>query len=77
MNKKRLSGMAFLLLAAVFAFASGVSADGDPHKDHTQCEAIGTEEALLRMESGGNTRGSFRTAFGRGSHGRGAFEASF
>ena len=46
--------MAFLLLAAVFAFASGVSADGDPHKDHTQCEAIGTEEALLRMESGGS-----------------------
>ena len=54
MNKKRLSGMAFLLLAAVLAFASGVSADEERHVDHAQSEAVGTEEALLQMVSGGS-----------------------
>ncbi len=54
MNKKRLSGIAFLLLAAVFAFASGVSADEERHVDHAQSEAVGTEEALLQMVSGGS-----------------------
>ena len=54
MNKKRLSGMAFLLLAAVFAFASAASADEGGHVDHAQSEAVGTEEALLQMASGGS-----------------------
>ena len=46
--------MAFLLVAAVLAFGSVAFAEGDPHKDHAQCVAIGTEEALLQMDSGGS-----------------------